>query len=117
MGWLTWTADHSKLSLAAAGALAVFGGPDGRRAATGGLAAVGVTATLVNVGLKLVARRRRPDPVAAAVPITRQVKMPATSPVPGVSSLFAEVTSLTRTDRRSYAPADCRRNATSTRER
>ena len=89
MGWLTWAADHSKLSLAAAAALAVFGGPDGRRAATGGLAAVGVTATLVNVGLKLVARRRRPDPVAAAVPITRQVKMPATRSFPSGHSAAA----------------------------
>ena len=74
MGRLTRAADHSKLSLAAAAALAVFGGPDGRRAATSGLATVGVTTTVVNVGLKLVARRRRPDPVTAAVPITRQVR-------------------------------------------
>jgi undecaprenyl-diphosphatase len=67
MGRLTRAADHSKLSLAAAAGLAVFGGPDGRRAATGGLVAVGVTATVVNVGLKLVARRRRPDPVPTAL--------------------------------------------------
>jgi hypothetical protein len=36
MGRLTRAADHSKLSLAAAAVLAVFGGADGRRAATGG---------------------------------------------------------------------------------
>jgi membrane-associated phospholipid phosphatase len=89
MGGLTRAADHSKLSLAAAAVLAVFGGADGRRAASGGLAAVGVTATLVNVGLKLVARRRRPDPVAAAVPITRQVKMPVTRSFPSGHSAAA----------------------------
>jgi membrane-associated phospholipid phosphatase len=89
MGRLTQAADHSKLSLAAAAVLAVFGGPDGRRAATGGLAAVGVTATIVNLGLKLVARRRRPDPVAAAVPITRHVKMPVTRSFPSGHSAAA----------------------------
>jgi membrane-associated phospholipid phosphatase len=88
MGRLT-RADHSKLSLAAAATLAVFGGPDGRRAATSGLAAVGVTATIVNVGLKLVARRRRPDPVAAAVPNARQVKMPVSRSFPSGHSAAA----------------------------
>jgi membrane-associated phospholipid phosphatase len=89
MGRLTRAADHSKLSLAAAAVLAVFGGAAGRRAATGGLAAVGVTATLVNVGLKLVARRRRPDPVAAAVPITRQINMPVSHSFPSGHSAAA----------------------------
>jgi membrane-associated phospholipid phosphatase len=86
---LTRAADYSKLSLAAAAALAAFGGPDGRRAAIRGLAAVGVTATVVNAGLKLLARRRRPEAAAVTVPITRQVKMPVTRSFPSGHSAAA----------------------------
>ena len=86
---LTRAADHSKLSLAAAGALAAFGGPAGRRAAARGLSALAVTAVLVNAGLKLVARRRRPDPAAQAVPEARQVRMPVSRSFPSGHSAAA----------------------------
>ena len=84
---LSRAADHSKLSLAAAGALALFGGPTGRRAAIGGLASVAVTSAVVNLGLKLAARRRRPD--SAGVPLARQVPMPRSRSFPSGHSAAA----------------------------
>lgn len=89
MGRLSRAADHSKLSLAAAAALAALGGPEGRRAARAGLASVAVTATVVNAGLKLVARRRRPDREAHAVPLARQVRMPISRSFPSGHSAAA----------------------------
>lgn len=84
---VTRAADYSKLSLAAAAALSLFGGPSGRRAARGGLASLAVTATVVNLGLKLAARRRRPDP--AGVPLARQVPMPRSRSFPSGHSAAA----------------------------
>jgi membrane-associated phospholipid phosphatase len=84
---LTRAADHSKLSVAAAAGLALFGGADGKRAARSGLASLAVTATAVNLGLKLVARRRRPDPTG--VPLARQVPMPRTRSFPSGHSAAA----------------------------
>lgn len=75
-------ADYSKLSLAASVALAVAGGPEGRRAATRGLASVAVTATVVNALIKPLARRRRPDRAGALVPSVRQVDMPRSRSFP-----------------------------------
>ena len=89
MSRLTRAADYSKLSLLAAAGLATFGGRNGRRAATDGLVAVAVTATVVNAGLKLIARRRRPDQAAAEVPITRQVRMPVSRSFPSGHSAAA----------------------------
>ena len=86
---LTRAADHSKLSLAAAGALAAFGGPVGRRAAARGLLALGVTVVVVNAGLKLVTGRRRPDPAAHAVPEARHVRMPISRSFPSGHSAAA----------------------------
>src|SRR5689334_25271598 len=73
---LTRAADRSKLSLAAAAALSIGGGTPGRRAAASGLASVALTSLVVNAGLKLAARRGRPDPAGHAVPETRRVPMP-----------------------------------------
>jgi membrane-associated phospholipid phosphatase len=84
---LTRAADYSKLSLAAAAGLAAFGGPSGRRAAGGGLASLAVTATVVNLGFKLAARRRRPNP--AGVPLARQVPMPVSRSFPSGHSAAA----------------------------
>ena len=84
---LSRAADYSKLSLAAAAALSLFGGPTGRRAASGGLASLAVTATVVNLGFKLAARRRRPDP--AGVPLARQVPMPRSRSFPSGHSAAA----------------------------
>jgi membrane-associated phospholipid phosphatase len=84
---LTRAADHSKLSLATAGLLAVGGGAAGRRAASSGLASLAVTSAVVNVGLKLVARRRRPD--FDAVPVARRVRMPRSRSFPSGHSAAA----------------------------
>jgi undecaprenyl-diphosphatase len=82
MRTLSDAADHSKLWVAAAAAMAVFGGRAGRRAAIAGLGAIGVTSFVVNVPLKILLRRARPDRIAARVPIARHVPMPLTNSFP-----------------------------------
>jgi membrane-associated phospholipid phosphatase len=89
LGRLTRAADHSKLSLAAAGVLAVAGKETGRRAAARGLASLAVTSVIVNAGLKLAARRRRPDPGGHSVPETRRVPMPISRSFPSGHSAAA----------------------------
>lgn len=86
---LTRAADHSKLSLAAAGMLAVGGGASGRRAAASGLASLAVTSFVVNAGLKFATRRRRPDPTAHAFPEARRVRMPISRSFPSGHSAAA----------------------------
>ena len=94
MSRLARAADYSRLSLAAAAVLAVTGGPSGRRAAALGLASLGVTATVVNVGVKPIGRRRRPDRVAQQVPLARHVEMPSSRSFPSghAASAFAFAT-------------------------
>ncbi len=82
-------ANYSRLSLAAAGVLALAGGPTGRRAAVSGLAAVAATATVVNVAIKPLGRRRRPDRAALHVPHARRVRMPASRSFPSGHSAAA----------------------------
>ena len=86
---LSRAADHSKLSLAAAGLLALAGGPTGRRAAACGLVSVGLTSALVNVAVKPISRRRRPDRVAERVSLGRQVRMPISTSFPSGHSAAA----------------------------
>jgi membrane-associated phospholipid phosphatase len=74
-------ADYSKLSLASAGALAIGGGPKGRAAAIHGLASLAVTATIVNIAIKPLTRRR-PDRRHALVPFSRHVDMPRSRSFP-----------------------------------
>jgi membrane-associated phospholipid phosphatase len=52
------------------------------RAAVDGLASLALTSTVVNVGLKSLGRRRRPDRAAYHVPVGRQVAMPRTTSFP-----------------------------------
>ncbi|MCD6725640.1 MAG: phosphatase PAP2 family protein [Solirubrobacteraceae bacterium] len=89
MSRLSRAADYSKLSLGGAAVLAVLGGRRGRRAAAFGLASVGVTATVVNVALKPLGRRERPDRVRAQVPIARHVPMPISTSFPSGHSAAA----------------------------
>ena len=89
MARLSRAADYSKISLAAAGLLMVAGGRRGRRAAALGLASVGVTATVVNVVVKPLGSRRRPDRVAQDVPIARHVPMPNSTSFPSGHSAAA----------------------------
>jgi carbohydrate kinase (thermoresistant glucokinase family) len=74
MSRLTRAADYSRLSLVAAGAIAAIGGPPGRRAAARGLASVAVTAAVVNLGLKPLTRRARPQ--APDPPVAPELRVP-----------------------------------------
>jgi undecaprenyl-diphosphatase len=89
MARLSRAADYSKLSLAAAGLLAAAGGGSGRRAAKLGLASLAVTATVVNLALKPLGSRRRPDRAAQEVPVDRHVRMPISSSFPSGHSAAA----------------------------
>jgi len=79
---LSKLADRSRLWVGIAAAMAAVGGRQGRRAAGAGLVALAVDSTVVNVGLKLAARRRRPDRDSARVPALRQVPMPNSASFP-----------------------------------
>jgi membrane-associated phospholipid phosphatase len=84
-------ANYSRLWIASAALLAIGGGDKGRRAAMDGLLSVAVTATVVNVAVKPLGRRRRPErgPVLA-----RHVRMPRTRSFPSghAASAFAFAT-------------------------
>ncbi|HEY2600254.1 MAG TPA: phosphatase PAP2 family protein [Thermoleophilaceae bacterium] len=82
MSRLSRAANYSRLSIASAGVLALAGGSAGRRAATMGLAAVAATSAAVNIVVKPLGMRRRPDRVGEDVPIARYVPMPASSSFP-----------------------------------
>jgi membrane-associated phospholipid phosphatase len=84
---LSRAADHSKLWLASAAVLAATGGPAGRRAAVRGLGAIAVASGVVNIGVKLLARRHRPD--QSDVPGERRVPMPRSSSFPSGHSASA----------------------------
>lgn len=81
MRQLSRAADYSKLSIAASAMLAC-GGVRGRQAALCGLASVATTATVVNVLVKPLGRRRRPDRTGSEVPVDRQVRMPGSHSFP-----------------------------------
>lgn len=89
MRGISRAADHSKLSIAAAAALALAGGPAGRRAAVFGLVSVGLTSTVVNLAVKPLSRRRRPDRVAERVEVARHVRMPISTSFPSGHSAAA----------------------------
>ena len=88
---LSRAADHSKLWLGTAAALAAFGGPSGRRAAVNGLASVALTSGVVNAMLKPLSARRRPDRARYNVPTDRRVQMPGSRSFPSghAASAFA----------------------------
>jgi membrane-associated phospholipid phosphatase len=86
---LSDAANYSRLSIASAGVLALAGGPTGRRAAAFGLASVAVTATVVNLAVKPLSSRRRPDRAAERVPLDRHVKMPVSTSFPSGHSAAA----------------------------
>jgi undecaprenyl-diphosphatase len=86
---LSRLADHSKLWLGIAAGLAAAGGSRGRSAAVRGLGAIAVASGGVNLGVKLLSGRRRPD--RDAVPTARHVPMPISSSFPSghAASAFA----------------------------
>ena len=75
-------ANHSKLWLGVAGAMVVFGGRTGRRAAATGAAAVAINSAIVNIPMKFASGRARPDRGGAGVPQGRWVPMPGSTSFP-----------------------------------
>ncbi len=89
MRGISRAADHSKLSLAAAAILAIPGGQPGRRAGAYGLISVGLTSAFVNLAVKPLSRRRRPDRAAERVALGRHVRMPISTSFPSGHSAAA----------------------------
>jgi membrane-associated phospholipid phosphatase len=79
---LSNSANRSLIWAAVAGALAVVGGPRGRRAALAGLTSIGVSSATVNVALKGLYPRERPDRTTAGVVFARQTTMPESASFP-----------------------------------
>ena len=94
---LSRSADRSRLWFGIAGVLALTG-PGGRRAAGRGILAIGATSAVVNLGIKTLSRRRRPDRSVAGVPDARQVRMPSSTSFPSGHSAaaFAFATAISR---------------------
>jgi undecaprenyl-diphosphatase len=86
---LSRAANHSKLWLGCSALLAGCGGERGRRAAEDGLASVALTSAVVNLVLKPLGNRRRPDRQMYDVPVARQVKMPRSTSWPSGHSASA----------------------------
>ncbi len=91
---LTIAANFSRLWLAIAGGLALFGGKRGRRAALTGAAAIGATSLLVNQPFKNAYRRARPDREGLGVPEPRWVVMPDSTSFPSGHSASAAAFSI-----------------------
>jgi membrane-associated phospholipid phosphatase len=94
---LSRAADYSTTWIAIAGGVSLTG-PAGRRAAARGLVAIGVASAVVNVGVKSVSGRRRPDRAGAGVPSARHVAMPSSPSFPSghSASAFAFATAVSR---------------------
>ena len=91
---LSRAADHSKLWIGSAAALAAAGGRPGQRAAVNGLASIAVSSAVVNLLLKPLSRRRRPDRRANEPASFRHVAMPRSTSFPSghAASAFAFAT-------------------------
>jgi membrane-associated phospholipid phosphatase len=91
---LSRAADHSRLWIGSAALLAVAGGQRGRAAAVNGLASIALASAVVNLVLKPLGDRRRPDRHTLAVPLARQVTMPRSTSWPSghAASAFAFAT-------------------------
>jgi membrane-associated phospholipid phosphatase len=87
-------ANGSRIWLATAAVLALTGGAAGRRAAADGLASVALASATVNLVLKPINGRRRPNRDTQRVPLARQVQMPRTTSFPSghAASAFAFAT-------------------------
>jgi len=89
MGGLSHAANHSLLWMTSAAALALVGGHAGRRAAAQGLVSVAITSAVVNLAVKRVGSRQRPDRAGVDVPIARHVQMPTSLSFPSGHSAVA----------------------------
>ena len=88
---LSNAANYSRLWLGVGAVIAVVGGRRGRRAAVEGVLAIGVTSATVNLGMKPLAQRRRPDRAGHAGFAARRVAMPESASFPSghAASAFA----------------------------
>lgn len=86
---LSRAANYSRISIASAAVLAVTRGRRGRDAGAMGLASVAVSSAALNLGVKPIIHRRRPDRVAERVPFPRQVRMPSSTSFPSGHSAAA----------------------------
>jgi undecaprenyl-diphosphatase len=95
---LSNAANRSVLWMGIAGGLALLGGRRGRRAAVAGMASIGVSSLVVNVLLKSLGDRVRPDRETAGVIADRHVRMPGSSSFPSghSASAFAFATAVGR---------------------
>lgn len=89
MARLSDAANYSRVSMGVAGALAVFGGPKGRSAAVSGLRSIAVTSAVINLAIKPLVNRPRPDRAINEVPEARQVEMPVSRSFPSGHSASA----------------------------
>ena len=96
---LSNSANRSLIWLAIAAGLSLTG-PTGRRAAARGLLAIGATSAVVNLGVKPLSTRRRPDRDRVGVPDRRHVSMPSSTSFPSghSASAFAFATAVSRDD-------------------
>ncbi|HEY5882414.1 MAG TPA: phosphatase PAP2 family protein [Nakamurella sp.] len=86
---LSNAANYSRLWLGIAAAIGVLGRQRGRRAALEGALAIGATSAAVNLGIKPIARRRRPDRASPTPDDTRFVSMPKSTSFPSGHSASA----------------------------
>ena len=95
---LSRAADKSRIWFVIAAGLAIGGGSAGRRAALRGTLAIGATSAVVNLAIKPVSFRTRPDRAQAGVPDERQVKMPGSTSFPSghSASAFAFATAISQ---------------------
>jgi membrane-associated phospholipid phosphatase len=94
---LSNAANNSLIWLGVAAGLSLTG-RQGRRAAARGLLAIGVTSAVVNLAIKPLSSRRRPDRADAGVPDQRHVSMPRSTSFPSghSASAFAFATAVSR---------------------
>jgi len=86
---LSRAASYSRLWLGCSAVLAACGGKRGRRAAENGLTSIALTSAVVNLVLKPIGNRRRPDRRMYNIPVARQVTMPRSTSWPSGHSASA----------------------------
>ena len=88
---LSRAANQSRLWLGCSAVLAACGGKRGHRAAQNGLASIALTSAVVNLVLKPLGNRRRPERQMYDIPVARQVTMPRSTSWPSghAASAFA----------------------------
>ncbi len=103
---LSRSADRSTLWSAIAAGVAAQGGPAGQRAAVNGMASIAATSAAVNLAVKPLARRRRPDRRTSSVPLVRRITMPRFTLFPSghAASAFAFATGVGVTLPRTAVP-------------